>query len=178
MVLELLTQDWQANGEQSLALAIDAMTTDLEGGAGPTAAYRHIIARIVRSLDQQTHSVLSLAAVLGHRLNDLTMYGLIDMSFGQTMASLSELSARRVLRDGNEGLEFVNELVRASAYAAIPSLLRRALHSSVVDRLLSDEHERSTRARDCVALFPGGARSGGDAVSVKRGKRGDQERCA
>ena len=141
MVLELLTQDWQANGEQSLALAIDAMTTDLEGGSGPTAAYRHIIARIVRSLDQQTHSVLSLAAVLGHRLNDLTMYGLIDMSFGQTMASLSELSARRVLRDGTEGLDFVNELVRASAYAAIPSLLRRALHSSVVDRLLSDEHE-------------------------------------
>src|SRR4029077_18893126 len=36
MVLELLTQDWQANGEQSLALAIDAMTTDLEGGSGPT----------------------------------------------------------------------------------------------------------------------------------------------
>jgi tetratricopeptide (TPR) repeat protein len=141
MVLELLTQDWQAHGEQSLALAIDAMTTDLEGGTGPTAAYRHIIARIVRSLDQQTHSVLSLAAVLGHRLNDLTMYGLIDMSFGQTMAGLSELSSRRVLRDGSEGLEFVNELVRASAYAAIPSLLRRALHSSVVDRLLSDHHE-------------------------------------
>jgi DNA-binding SARP family transcriptional activator/tetratricopeptide (TPR) repeat protein len=141
MVLELLTQDWQANGEQSLALSIDAMTTDLEGGAGPTAAYRHIIGRIVRSLDQQTHSVLSLAAVLGHRLNDLTMYGLIDMSFGQTMAGLSELSARRVLRDGSEGLEFVNELVRASAYAAVPSSLRRALHSSVVDRLLSDEHD-------------------------------------
>src|SRR5262249_33259851 len=141
MVLGLLTQDWQGNGEQSLALAIDAMTTDLESDSGPTAAYRHIIARIVRSLDQQTHSVLSLAAVLGHRLNDLSMYGLIDLSFGQTMAGLSELSARRVLRDGSEGLEFVNELVRASAYAAIPSSLRRALHSSVVDRLLSDEHE-------------------------------------
>jgi len=139
MVLELLTQDWQANGEQSLALAIDAMTADLEAGTGPTAAYRHIIGRIVRSLDQQTNSTLSLAAVLGHRLNDLTMYGLIDMSFGQTMAGLSELSSRRVLRDGSEGLEFVNELVRASVYAAVPPSLRRALHSSVVDRLLSEQ---------------------------------------
>src|SRR5262249_53589802 len=176
MVLELLTQDWQGNGEQSLALAIDAMTTDLEGGTGPTAAYRHIIGRIVRSLDQQTHSVLSLAAVLGHRLNDLTMYGLIDMSFGQTMAGLSELSSRRVLRDGSEGLEFVNELVRASAYAAIPGSLRKALHSSVADRLLSEEHEevpgleiawhcfRAARDREATPHLLSGARE-----AIRRG---------
>ncbi len=33
MVLELLTQDWQANGDQSLALAVDAMTAELDGSA-------------------------------------------------------------------------------------------------------------------------------------------------
>ncbi len=142
MVLELLTQDWQAHGDQSLALAVDAMTSDLESGTGPTAAYHHIMARLVRTLDHQTQNVLSLAAVLGHRLNDLTMYGLLDMSFGQTMAGLSELTSRRVLRDGSGGLEFVNELIRASAYTGVPSSLRRALHSSVVDRLLSAEHYR------------------------------------
>jgi DNA-binding SARP family transcriptional activator/ABC-type transporter Mla MlaB component len=144
MVLELLTQDWQAHGEQSLALAVDAMTADLAGGTGPTAAYHHIITRIVRTLDHQTQNVLGLAAVLGHRLNDLTMYGLLDMSFGQTMAGLSELTSRRVLRDGSGGLEFVNELIRASAYTGVPSSLRRALHSSVVDRLLTDAHHRET----------------------------------
>ncbi len=144
MVLELLIQDWQANGDQSIALAVDAMTADLEGGTEPTAAYRHIIARIVRSLDHNAHNVLNLAAVLGHRLNDLSMYGLIDLSLGQTMAGLSDLSARRVLRDGSDGMEFVNELIRASAYAAVPSSLRRALHSSVVDRLLSDQHQSET----------------------------------
>ncbi len=142
MVLELLTQDWQINGDQSLALAVDAMTAELEGGTGPTATYRHIIARILRTLIPQTHNVLSLAAVLGHRLNDLPMYGLIDLSLGQTMAGLSELSELRVLRDSSHGLEFVNELVRASAYASVPSSLRRALHSSVADRLLNDPRQR------------------------------------
>lgn len=142
MVLELLTQDWQANGDQSIALAVDAMTADLESGTGPTAAYRHIIARIVRLLDHQTHNVLNLAAVLGHRLNDLPMYGLIDLSLGQTMAGLSELSELRVLRDGSNGLEFVNELIRASAYTSVPSSLRRALHSAVADRLLCDPRQR------------------------------------
>jgi len=142
MVLELLTQDWLANGDQSIALAVDAMTADLESGTGPAAAYRHIIARIVRSLDHQTHNVLNLAAVLGHRLNDLPMYGLIDLSLGQTMAGLSVLAALRVLRDGSNGLEFVNELVRAAAYTSLPSPVRRALHSAVADRLLGSMRQR------------------------------------
>ena len=125
MVLELLIQDWQTNGDQSLALAVDAMTAELEGGMAPTTTYRHIITRIVRTLDPQTHNVLTLAAVLGHRLNDLPMYALIDLSLGQTMAGLSALAELRVLRDGSHGLEFVNELIRASAYASVPASLRR-----------------------------------------------------
>ncbi len=80
--------------------------------------------------------------MLGHRLNDLPLYGVIDLSFGQTIAGLSELSELRVLRDGSHGLEFVNELIRASAYASVPPSLRRALHSSVVDRLLNDPRKR------------------------------------
>ncbi len=70
------------------------------------------------------------------------MYALIDLSLGQTMAGLSELAELRVLRDGSHGLEFVNELIRASAYASVPTSLRRALHSKVGDRLLSGLQER------------------------------------
>jgi DNA-binding SARP family transcriptional activator/tetratricopeptide (TPR) repeat protein len=142
MVLELLTQDWQINGDQSLVLAVDAMTAELERGNDPTATYRPIIAHILRALDPPTHNVLNLAAVLGHRLNDLPMYGVIDLSLGQTMAGLSQLSEMRVLRDGSHGLEFVNELVRTAAYTSVPSSLRRALHSAVVDRLLNDPRHR------------------------------------
>ncbi|HEX7336006.1 MAG TPA: AAA family ATPase, partial [Gemmatimonadales bacterium] len=82
MVLELLVQDWEASGEQSLALSVDAMTTD-PGSGGPAAGvYRKILDRITRSLNPTTHNVLNLASLLGQRLNDPSMYGLVDLSVG------------------------------------------------------------------------------------------------
>ena len=135
MVLELLVQDWQAHGEESLALSLGAMTADLaerteEGG------YDEIFHRITRDLDAVCQNVLNLAAILGPRLNDLDMYGMLDLGIGQTITALTRLTARRVLRDGGRGLEFTNELVRASAYRRIPSTIRRLLHSQVADRLI------------------------------------------
>jgi DNA-binding SARP family transcriptional activator len=139
MVLELLVQDWQHSGEQSLALSMDSMT---EGPTTETAArlpYRQILERMTRSLDATTHNVLNLASVLGQRLNDLTMYAVVDLSVGQTMSGMAELVRRRVLRDGAQGLEFVNEIVRASAYLGVPVSMRRILHSRIADRLI-EEH--------------------------------------
>jgi predicted ATPase/DNA-binding SARP family transcriptional activator len=137
MVLELLVEDWRTSGQQSLALAIDAMTDELGVAESATVAYRQILQRITRSLDRTTHHVLNLAAVLGPRLNDLDMYGIVDLSPGQTIAGMAELVNRRVLRDGTQGLEFVNELLRAAAYVGIPQSLRHVLHSSTADRLIS-----------------------------------------
>ena len=143
MVLELLVQDWQTSGEQSLALSVDAMTTD-PGSGGPAAGvYREILDRITRSLDPITHNVLNLASILGQRLSDPSMYRLVDLSVGQTMSAMTELVRRRVLRDGARGLEFVNEMVRASAYVGVPAPLRKVLHGKIVDHLVSD-HERGT----------------------------------
>jgi DNA-binding SARP family transcriptional activator/tetratricopeptide (TPR) repeat protein len=139
MVLELLVQDWQHSGEQSLALSIDSMS------AGPTSEtamrlpYRQILERITRSLDTTTHNILNLASVLGQRLNDLMMYAVVDLSIGQTMGGMAELVRRRVLRDGAQGLEFVNEIVRASAYLGVPATIRRTLHSKIADRFI-EEH--------------------------------------
>ena len=138
MVLELLVQDWQANGDRSLALAVDAMTVELGAGGDMTGAYRHIAGRIIRSLDPTTLNVLNLASILGHRLNQFGMYSLIDLPLGQAMAGLGVLSSLRVLRDGASGLEFVNELVRACAYTEVPSSTRKALHAAVADWLLSN----------------------------------------
>jgi DNA-binding SARP family transcriptional activator/tetratricopeptide (TPR) repeat protein len=135
MVLELLVQDWQANGNDSLAIAFEAMTAEFSGRR-ELHTYRALLARIVALLDPPTQNVLSLAAILGHRLNDLNMYSLLDVSPGQRIAGLSQLASLRVLRDCARGLEFVNELMRAHAYASIPSSLRKTLHSLVADRLL------------------------------------------
>jgi DNA-binding SARP family transcriptional activator/tetratricopeptide (TPR) repeat protein len=143
MVLELLVQDWQASGEQSLALSLDAMTTDPGAGGATPAVYRDILDRITRSLDPTTRNVLNLASLLGQRLNDPSMFGLVDLSVGQTMSGLADLVSRRVLRDGARGLEFVNEMVRAAAYVGVPATVRRVLHGKIADRLVL-EHDRGS----------------------------------
>jgi DNA-binding SARP family transcriptional activator/tetratricopeptide (TPR) repeat protein len=136
MVLELLVQDWQACGADSLAIALEAMTAEFSGRRELHTTYRAILSRIVACLDTPTHNVLNLAAILGHRLNDLDMYGILDVSPGQRIVGLSQLADFRVLRDFAGRLEFVNELMRAHAYACIPSSIRRTLHSAVADKLL------------------------------------------
>jgi tetratricopeptide (TPR) repeat protein len=138
MVLELLVQDWQQSGEQSLALSIDAMTEAPSSEAPTGLPYKQIMERITKSIDTTTHNVLNLASLLGQRLNDLGMYTVVDLSVGQTMSGMAELVARRVLRDGPQGLEFVNEMVRASAYMGVTASVRRVLHSKIADRFIQE----------------------------------------
>jgi tetratricopeptide (TPR) repeat protein/type II secretory pathway predicted ATPase ExeA len=148
MALELLVQDWRVSGTQSLALCLDAMTAEF-GSSGPAqASYRQILERITRSLNTTTHNVLNLAAILGQRMNDLGLYALVDLSAGQTMSSMAELVTRRVLRDGAQGLEFANELVRAAAYVGVPPTLRRTLHGNIADRLI----QQHSALRDDIGL--------------------------
>jgi tetratricopeptide (TPR) repeat protein len=147
MVLELLVQDWRANGSSTVALALDAMTTDFCVAHDPALAYGQLLSRLTGAMEPMTRSALDLASVLGHRLNDLGMYSVIDLSLGQTMVALGQLSELRVLREGDAGLEFANELVRANAYAAIPSSVRKALHASVADRLLHSDQALEPTSR-------------------------------
>jgi tetratricopeptide (TPR) repeat protein len=140
MVLELLVQDWKASGDKSLALSLDAMTADFRVGGPAQTAYHQIMDRITRRLDSVTHNVLNLASVLGHRLNDLGMYAIVDLSAAQTMTGMAELVNRRVLRDGAQGLEFVNELARAAAYGSVTPSLRRVLHANIADSFIQQHH--------------------------------------
>ena len=138
MGLELLVNDWQTSGDRSIALTIDAMTEAPDSVTAARLPYRQILERITRSLGNTTHNVLNLASLLGQRLNDLGMYAVVDLSVGQTMSGMAELVARRVLRDGPQGLEFVNEMVRASAYMGVPASVRRVLHSKIADRFIQE----------------------------------------
>lgn len=141
MVLELLVQDWEANGDQSLTLAINAMTTEFVATNASPLIYRGVLDRLVRSIEPEAHAVLNMAAILGRRLNNIALYGIADLGVGQTMAGMAELVARRVLRDGGSGLEFVNELVRTAAYLGIPSPLRRVLHGNIAEALIQLEEQ-------------------------------------
>jgi DNA-binding SARP family transcriptional activator/tetratricopeptide (TPR) repeat protein len=144
MVLELLVQDWRTNGSRSVAIALEAMTAEFVNGADPGAAYGHILSRLSGTVGPAAKSALHLASVLGPRLNDLSLYSVIDLTLGQTMSALGQLREARVLRDGQNGLEFANELIRAHVYSSLSSPVRKALHASVADRLqhVGEPHER------------------------------------
>ena len=139
MILELLVQDWEANGEESLALALNAMTADFGSSKEAAAVYRQVLERLIFALDHGTRNVLNVAAVLGPRLNDLSLYSIADLGPGQVMAALADLVRYRVLRDGGRGLEFINEFVRTAAYLEIPSTVRRALHAGIAEQLMIEE---------------------------------------
>ena len=141
MVMELLCQDWVQHGEQSLALTMDAMTSEPNVSDAPIEVIGQLYGRLVSGLDSPTRNVLNLCSILGHRLNDVSMYSLVDLSIGQTLSGCSQLTHLRVLRDSSAGLEFTNELIRAHAYLQIPSTMRRTLHAKIADRLIQAESD-------------------------------------
>ena len=67
------------------------------------------------------------------------MYALADLTLGQTLSGLVQLTSLWILRETGKGFEFANELLRAEVYASVPSPLRRTLHGSIADRLLAIE---------------------------------------
>jgi tetratricopeptide (TPR) repeat protein len=142
MVLELLVREWLAEGRDALALTFSAMTTDPAQGSRAEHAYRALIERLIQELPPEIRNVLNLAAILGNRLNDLEMYGLVDLTLARTMTGMTALADLRLLRDNGKELGFRNELIRAQAYMNLPSTLRRALHSRVADRLIAGQTDR------------------------------------
>ncbi len=140
MIVELLFDDWRTHGDQCLALSIGAMTVDAQGSSGQEL-FRQLVERVLQNLSPVSQAVLNLAAILGERLNDLSMYELVDLTLAQTLAGMSELTTMRILRDGGRELEFRNELLRGFAYLSVPSPHRKALHGLIADRLMTAEAE-------------------------------------
>ena len=139
MVLQLLVQDWQRHGSESLALSVRSMTENPDSGrlAPLEGAYRHLIERVLAELAPTTRLVLHAATVLGSRIGDLPLYHVADLTSSQVMVGMTELTHRHILRDSAVGLDFTNELVRSHAYAKLPSALRHSLHSAVANQLLA-----------------------------------------
>lgn len=186
MVLELLLEDWRANGPHSLALALDAMTSEVPVGASASGIYDRVIGRLTHALDNHARNALSLAALLGRRLNDISMYSLVDLDTGATLAGMAELTGRRILRDTGRGLEFVNDLVRGTAYIGVPSSIRRTLHSGIADRFIKGGHGdvgtlgleiawhciRAGRAEEAMSYLLRGAREARANGALHEAERG------
>ena len=139
MALELFVGEWISSGESSLALAVPAMREDLGQRTAPEDGYRMALDRISEGLDAPARLVLQLAAVLGPRLNDFPMYQIVDLGIGATGQAMGALRSIRLLRETEDRMEFVNELIRGHTYSSIPKPMRTALHGEVVARLLDAE---------------------------------------
>jgi len=139
MVLQLLVQDWQRHGSESLALSVRSMREHPERGASTSSegAYLHLFGRVFQELTPTTKLVLQSASVFGSRISDLDLYNVADLTSSHVMIGLSELTQRHVLRDTPSGLDFLNDIVRSHSYASLPGALRQSLHSAVASRLVA-----------------------------------------
>ena len=134
MVLELLVGDWRRRGDGCLALSVSAMTPRAE--RPPKETFQRLVEGTLAALNGEERSVVELAAILGQRLNDLTMYTMVDLPVARTMRAMTALTAYRILRDAGSHLEFANEFIRGQCYVGTAAPLRRMLHGLVAERLL------------------------------------------
>lgn len=139
MALDLLAQDWSAHGDAAMAISLPAMQSDMPASALEAMGYDRLIERMLPGLVPRTRAALQLAAILGPRLNDLDCFDIVGLTPVQTIAAMSELVSRRLLRDVDGRVEFVNELVRARLYLKIPAVARTRMHDGVANRLLAAE---------------------------------------
>ncbi len=134
MVLELLVGDWRRRGDGCLALSVSAMTARAE--RPPKETFQRLVEGTLAALTGEERSVVELAAILGQRLNDLTMYTMVDLPVTRTMRAMASLTGHRILRDAGSHLEFANEFMRGQCYVGTAAPLRRMLHGLVAERLL------------------------------------------
>ena len=131
LAIELLVREWQAHGAGSLLSDLDRLDTLPAASLGIPRAIRTVFERQVARLDRRERAALDLAAVLGRRLTDLSLYQAADLSPVEAGEALSRLSDEGLLREVHGELEFRNELIRAQAYYAVAAVARQYLHHRV-----------------------------------------------
>jgi DNA-binding SARP family transcriptional activator/tetratricopeptide (TPR) repeat protein len=137
LAIELLVREWQAHGAASLLTDLDRLNTLPAATLGIPRAIRTVFERQVARLDRNERAALDLAAVLGRRLSDLTLYRAADLSPAEAGEALSRLCDEGLLREVHGELEFRNELIRAQAYYAVAAVARQHLHHRIAEILRS-----------------------------------------
>src|SRR5437762_1171305 len=99
LALELLTREWAAHGPESLLRDLEALGTLPAASLGIPRAIRAVFERQAQRLEANTRAVLDLAAVLGSRLADLSLYAAVDASPGAAGEALSRLRDGGMLRE-------------------------------------------------------------------------------
>ena len=148
LAIELLTREWAEHGSASLLRDLEALDTQPAPTIGIPRAIGAVFERQTRRLEPAIRAALDLAAVLGRRLTEVSLYAAIDLPPGQAAEALSRLRDEGYLREVSGDLEFRNELIRAQAYYAVASASRVHFHNRVAEFLA----ERPTKADPRVTL--------------------------
>src|SRR5205807_10346463 len=104
LALELLTTEWLAHGSSSLLSDLEALNTQPAANIGIPRAIGAVFERQIHRLDAPTRAALDLAAVLGRRLADLSLYDVVDLSAAAAGEALSRLRDEGLLREVHGGL--------------------------------------------------------------------------
>lgn len=148
LAIELLTREWAEHGSASLLRDLEALDTQPAPTIGIPRAIAAVFERQTRRLQPAIRATLDLAAILGRRLTEVSLYAGIDLSPGQAAEALSRLKDEGYLREVSGELEFRNELIRAQAYYAVAGASRLHFHNRVAEFLA----ERPVQADPRVTL--------------------------
>lgn len=135
LAIELLTKEWQIHGAGSLLQDLERLNTLPAAAVGIPRAIKAVFERQMQRFSAETRSAMDLAAVLGRRLTELSLYQAADLSAPHAGEALSRLLEEGVLREVHGDLEFRNELIRAQAYYAVSGPARQHLHRRVAELL-------------------------------------------
>jgi DNA-binding SARP family transcriptional activator/tetratricopeptide (TPR) repeat protein len=140
LILELLAREWSAHGEASLLSALDRLDTLPAPSLRIPTAVNAVFERQIRRLVPTTRIALNFAAILGRRLGNLALYTSVGLNTTAATEALSRLCGESLLREVHGNLEFRNELMRATAYYAVPAVARQHLHRLAARSLLTEGH--------------------------------------
>ena len=141
LAIELLTKEWSVHGPGSLLRDLEALDTQPAPTMGIPRAIGVVFERQSRRLEPGIRATLDLAAILGRRLTDVSLYAVIGLSPGQAAEALSRLRDEGYLREVSGDLEFRNELIRAQAYYAVAGAVRQHLHRQAAVALTRNRSE-------------------------------------
>jgi len=148
LAIELIAREWAEHGPESLLHYLETLNTHPAPSVGIPRAIAAVFERQSARQNTTARATLGLAAILGRRLTDLSLYAALEISPAIAVESLAHLKEEGLLREVSGDLEFRNELIRAQAYYAMAAATRLQLHRRIGELLV----ERSETAEPSSAL--------------------------
>jgi tetratricopeptide (TPR) repeat protein len=137
LAIELLLKEWALDRDNSLLTRLDRLNTLPPPSLGMPRAIQTVFETQVSRLDRRQRAALDLAAILGRRCSDISLYEVAELTASEAAEALSSLCDGGFLREVHGELEFRNELLRAQSYFAVGNVARRLFHRRVADALIS-----------------------------------------